>query len=80
MAEQQGIAVGRGMGDEAGAERAAGATAVVDDHLLIEGVRQFGGDHARHGVDAATRRIGHHERDDAVRVIGGARGHYPEHQ
>ncbi len=71
MAEQQRIAVGRGMGDKAGAECAAGAAAVVDDYLLFEGVRQLGGHHTRHGVHAAARRIGHHQRDDAVRIIGG---------
>ena len=72
VAEQQRIAVGRGTGDQPCAEGAAGARLVVDDHLLLEGVRQLGRHHARHGVHAAARRIGHHQSDDAVGIVGGA--------
>ena len=67
MAEQQRVAVGRGARDGARADGAAAAAAVVDDHLLVERVGQLLRHHARHGVDAAAGRIGHHERDIAGR-------------
>ena len=73
VAEQQRVAVGRGLGDRAGADGAAGAGPVVDDELLAARSDSFGGDHARHGVDAAARRIRHDQRDGPRRVVGGAR-------
>ena len=71
MAEQQRVAVGRGMGDRAAADGAAGAGLVVHDHLLMKRIRQLGGDHARHRVHPAARRIGHHQRNDAIGIACG---------
>ena len=43
-ADQQRVAVGRRLGDDVGADRAAGAAAVVDDHLLPGGLGEHLGE------------------------------------
>src|SRR5205085_5364358 len=57
-AEHELIAVGRSLGDAAGADRAAGATDVLDDHALPEHLRQAGRQHAAERIDGAARREG----------------------
>ena len=66
-AEQQRIAVRRGARDDAGADRAAGAAAVFDDHRLAEGLAELLVDHARGEIGAAARR---ETGDDGDRAFG----------
>ena len=69
VAEEQRVAVGRAADHRARADQARAADAIVDDHLMAERAGQLFGDHARQHVDAAAGRIGHHQRDGAVRII-----------
>ena len=58
VAEQQRVAVGRGPGDELGADRAVGAGLVLDDHRLLQPLVELLRDDARHGVVAAAGEVG----------------------
>ncbi len=60
---QQRVAVGRGLRDRAGRDRAAGAAAVVDDDLLAEDFAHLVGDAARRGAGAAAGRERNHQGD-----------------
>jgi hypothetical protein len=62
---QDGVAVGRRLGDRVGRDIAAGARAVLHDHRLTEHLGHFRADHARHRVDGAA---GHEGDDDADRL------------
>ena len=62
--EQEGVAVGRGLGDVFGGELGVAAGLVLDDDLLVPGLRQLPRDCARGGIRCAARRRGH---DDAHR-------------
>jgi hypothetical protein len=57
--QQHRVAVGWCLGRQAGADRAAGAAAVVDHHLLAEDLRQLGRQGPRDRVRAAPGREGH---------------------
>jgi hypothetical protein len=59
---QHGVAVGIGARHQPGADRAAGAAAVLHDDRLAELMRQRLEHDARHDVDRAARR----ERDDGA--------------
>jgi hypothetical protein len=48
--DEQGVAVGRRMGDQFGGDDGAGAGAIVDDDGLAERGRQFRGERARQRV------------------------------
>src|SRR5262249_43989702 len=67
--EQQGVAVGRRVGDHVGAERGAGARAVVDDHRLAKAFRKFLRHRAPDAVESAAGRVGNDERDAARRIV-----------
>ncbi len=54
--DQDGVAIGCRMGRKLGADHAAGAGAVVDDHLLAELLAELGADHAPDHVVAAAGR------------------------
>ncbi|MNT19765.1 hypothetical protein D3C72_1550370 [compost metagenome] len=69
-AEQDGVAVGLGVGDVFGADVAAGAAAVLDDDVLLERLSEFFGQAARQGVGGAARRKGHDQRDGPRRRVG----------
>ena len=68
-AEQERIAVGRGLHHAVRAGHAAGAADVLDDHLLAEHAAQAGGEDAPDRVDRAARRIGHHHGDRTRRPL-----------
>ena len=70
MVQQQRVAVGVGLGDPAGAERAAGAADILDDHLLAQRPRHRLGDQTGHGVGRAAGGEGHDDGDRAGRIIG----------
>ena len=63
----QGVAVWGGARDDLGADQTAGASAVVDDELLAELLRQTYRHHARNDIGAAARRKRH---DHAHRFLG----------
>jgi hypothetical protein len=65
--EQQGIAVGRCLSDEIGADRAAGTRLVLDEELPAELLRKPRREHARGRVGEAAGRQRHH---DAHRARG----------
>ncbi len=71
MAEEQRVAVGRALDEGARADEAGAAGAVVDHDLLAERTRKFLRDDARHGIDAAARRVRHDKRDGAGGIILG---------
>jgi len=79
IAEQQRVAVGLGGGDGLGAERPAGAAAILDDHGLPEDRPQALHHEPRRDVDRASGRKRHHHLDQPVGIglrldaIGGAR-------
>src|SRR4030095_7983797 len=50
--------------DVVGADDSRGAGAVLDDELLLERLRELGGEDARERVDRPARRIGRDELDD----------------
>ncbi len=66
---QQRVAVGIGLGDDFGADIAAGAGVVLDDHRLPPFARQPIGDDARHDVGGAAGRKRHHDLDRVRRII-----------
>jgi hypothetical protein len=61
--QEQGGAVGSRPGGRLGADHAARARAVVDDHLLAPGAGQPGREQARDDVGAPARREGDHDAD-----------------
>ena len=63
--DRDGVAVGRGLGDHVGAERAAGAAAVVDHDLLLEDFLQLLPDHAG---DQVVRPAGRERHDQPDRL------------
>ena len=62
-AHEERVAVGRRLGGDAGADCAAGAAAVVDDHLASKRARQHGGQRPGKRVRAAPGRKGNDEGD-----------------
>jgi hypothetical protein len=70
IADQQGVAVRRGLRRHAGADDGAGSAAVVHDDRHPEALRHFRRDHARDHVGAAARR----ERNDEPYRLGRIRG------
>src|SRR5207247_10391746 len=76
-AEEQGVAVGGRPHYRRGADGAAGAGAVLDDHLLAERFGERRREGAGGDVDVAARRPGY---DDAYRAGGEVLGkpRYPE--
>src|SRR6267143_5623804 len=74
-AEEQRIAVCRRLDHRGGADGAAGAGAVLHDHLLPERIRERRRDGARGDVDVAARRPGY---NDAYRADGEVLGE-PRH-
>jgi hypothetical protein len=68
VAEQDGVAVGCGMGDSLGADDGRRPGAVLDDDGLAECLAHGAADDAREIVGAAARRIRHHDPDRPVRV------------
>ena len=71
LGREQGVAVGLGRRDVGGAERAAGARPVLDDHRLAPALRQPVGQDARDHVGPAGRRRRDDDPHGAVRVVGG---------
>ena len=67
--DQQRVAVGRGLGDLARRDGAAGAAAVLDHDGLAEARAHPLGDDARDHVVAAAGRVGHDQRDRVGRII-----------
>ena len=63
IGQQDGVAVGRGLCDRTGRDRAAGAAAVLDHDLLSERLAHPLGHQARQRVIAAAGRERHHQRD-----------------
>ena len=70
VGHEQGVAVGRGLGDDVGADDAARAAAVLDHHGLAEVFGERRHDAARDDVGAAAGRGGDDEADGFVRVLG----------
>ena len=75
--DRDGVAVGLGLRDEIGAERAAGAGPVVDDHELAEEVLHLLPDHPADDVVRPAGRERHHEADRLCRIVLGPGGHRP---
>ena len=73
-AHQDRVTVGRGLGDDVGADIAARAGPVVDHHLLREAHGESLRDRARDDVGAAARGKGHDEADRLRGVGIGRRG------
>jgi hypothetical protein len=71
--DQQGVAVGRGLGDRGRAEHAAGSAAVLDDDRPTECLAEPGRDDARHHIDRAARGERHHDLDDLIWILFGVR-------
>jgi hypothetical protein len=71
--QQHGVTIRRGLGDRVGAEIAAGAGAVLDQHRLADPFGQLVGEDPSHRIDAAARRERHHDADVA-RWIALAKG------
>ncbi|MCY1230109.1 hypothetical protein D9M68_754860 [compost metagenome] len=71
--DAQRVAVRRGLGQEGGADAAAGAAAVVDHHGLAELLAELVGNDARHDIGGAAGGEGHDQRDRLGRVarLGG---------
>src|SRR5581483_5692527 len=70
-AHYQGVAIGRTLRDEIGADIAAGAGLVLDDERLAECLLQRRGDEARREIDRAAGRVGNDEMDRPSRPILG---------
>ena len=66
--DQQRVAVGFGVLDLDGADRARRTALVVDDHGLAELVGQLVGEHAADDVGGATGRERHDEADGAIGI------------
>ena len=71
LRREQRVAVGLGGGDIGGAERAAGAGSVLDDHRLAPALLQLVGDDARREIGPAARRRRDDDAHRVVRVAGG---------
>jgi hypothetical protein len=72
--DQQRIAVGLGVLDLHGADRAGSAALVVDDHGLAQQVSELVGEHAADDVGRSSGRERHDETDSAIGKLGiGAR-------
>ena len=69
MAEKQRVPVGMAPDERARPDQPRAAGAVVDHDLLAERARELLGNDARHGVDAAARRIGDDEVDGPRRIV-----------
>ena len=69
MPEKQGVAVGGALDEGARADEAGAAGAVVDHDLLAERARKLLRGDARHGIDAAARRVRHDKGDGAGGII-----------
>jgi len=65
---EQGVAVGQALHGHVGADRAAGAGAVVDDERLPERLLQLLGHQARGDIGGLPRRPGHDDFHRPVRV------------
>jgi len=61
------------VGDDADADVAAGAGAVVDDHRTADGVAEMGGNDPRHDVGRTGRGERHHDLDGTRGIAGRAR-------
>jgi hypothetical protein len=68
MADHQGIAVARSLGDRPCPDGAAGAAAVLDHELLAERPAHVLGNQARQDVIGAPRRKRHHDGDRTRRI------------
>ena len=68
-AQQQRIAVGRGVDDPVHSDDAAGAGRVLDDHRLAQKFAHPHRENAAHDVERAARRK-RHDHDDGPRGIG----------
>src|SRR4029079_5757228 len=80
VAEPDGVAVGIGLRERAGADSAAGAGAVVDDDLLAERLAELVADGADDDGGAAAGREGNDERDRPGRIVLRRRWHgFGEH-
>ena len=69
MVEQQGVAVGRRLGDPAGPERAAGSRHILHHDLLAEILAHRFRHQPGHRVGRATRREWHDDGDRPVRIV-----------
>ena len=78
-AEEQRVTVGRRLGDDLGADGAAGTRTVIDDQLLAESLAEFLAENARQRLGAAAGREGHDKAQRLVRIIG-LRRHCREHR
>ena len=74
IADQQGVAVGRGLGDALAADGAGGGADIVDDDRLSEQFAHLQRLDARAHVDAAAGRERNHERDRPRRPVLRRRG------
>ena len=79
---QQGVAIRRGARRDLGADHAAGAGAVLDNHPLAPQLAKLLPDHAGHDVGAAAGREGHDDAHQAIReaLRAGMRTDGREHQ
>ncbi len=68
-ADEQRVAVGLRRCGRAAGERAAGARAIVDDHLLAERGRQLLADQPPHDIDRAAGRERHDQPDRARGIL-----------
>ena len=68
MVEEERVTVRIGGGDTAGAQRAAGAADILDDHLLAEHLGHRLRDQPGHGVGRPARGERHHHGDGALGV------------
>jgi hypothetical protein len=68
--DQQRVAVGLGVLDLHGADRARGTALVVDDHGLTELMGQFVGEHAADDVGRSAGRERHDEADCTIGILG----------
>jgi len=66
---QQRVAIGVGLRDLCGAERAAGATLVLDHDRLAELLRELVEHQPRHYIAAGPRRERHHRMDRFRRPV-----------
>ena len=75
VVQQQGVAVGLGACDAAGADGATGAAQVLDDDLLAQVARHGLGQHAGQHVGGASGRVGNDDGDGLVgEGLGGKAG------
>ena len=67
---EQGVAVGRRLEDEFGAEIAAGAGTMLDDHRLAPARRERLAQQPRDQIRGAARARGHHDADRTDGIVG----------